>query len=616
MKYFILFKLIYKLGINNIFLLTKYKFLKYIGYYKLRSEIYRCPVIKLDLKKINNLKNNLYDHKIISFADKILENKFKLFSYYIYKFDDNYLWNKDPFSKTSVKNNLHWSKIDFYEKLDIKNIWEMSRWQWLPILAMAWKMSSNKRYIEKINTLTENWSLNNPINKGLNWSCGQEVSIRIIHLFQGLHILKIYNQIEIDDNLSQFVLAHLRRIDLTLNYAKSQNNNHIISESAALYIGGNLLHNKYFAEKGRRNLEFFINKLVMDDGTFSQYSVNYHRLVLDTLNQVEIWRRELELKPFNKKLKNSCEKLIKWLLDFTDPHSGYCPNLGGNDGSYCYQYNVDSYRDFRPTLNLSSILFNSCILFNEKKLLNSINFLNPKVLVSFTFKDNIYKNSGIKFFQSGGFIKIFNKNSWSILRLPVFKYRPVNVDPLHFDLWFKGVNILRDSGSYSYNKDFSEMNKFQGIEGHNSVQFENKESMPRIGRFLWGNWLRLDRLETINSSEEEIKFVAGYKFKYGTHQRQIIFKKNNNLWQIIDNISSFKKNATLRWRLNDSNWKLQGNILSSKFGTIEINCTNSNFKLNLEKGYESLFYNKKSELLVLKICIFSEGQIKTTIKLN
>ena len=160
------------------------------------------------------------------------------------------------------------------------------------------------------------------------------------------------------------------------------------------------------------------------------------------------------------------------------------------------------------------------------------------------------------------------------------------------------------------------MNIFQGIEGHSSIQFDNKENMPRIGRFLWGRWLKLNQLKIINSSEKEVNFIAGYKFKYGSHQRQIIFKQSENLWQIIDNISSFKKIAILRWRLNDSNWKLKGNLLSSEFGTIEIKCSNSNFQLNLEKGYESLFYNQIKESLVLKICMFTAGQIKTTIKLN
>ena len=130
MKFFILFSLINRLGIYNIFLQTRYKFLKNIGFYKLRSVIYRCPEIHISLKKTDDFEIQLYDKKIISCADNILEDKFLLFSFFIYKFDQNYLWVKDPFSEKTINNKFHWSDTNFYKNIDIKNIWEMSRWQW------------------------------------------------------------------------------------------------------------------------------------------------------------------------------------------------------------------------------------------------------------------------------------------------------------------------------------------------------------------------------------------------------------------------------------------------------------------------------------------------------
>ena len=40
-----------------------------------------------------------------------------------------------------------------------------------------------------------------------------------------------------------------------------------------------------------------------------------------------------------------------------DPLSGDGPNLGSNDGAFCYQLHSQPYRDFRPTLQLASVLF-------------------------------------------------------------------------------------------------------------------------------------------------------------------------------------------------------------------------------------------------------------------
>ena len=38
-------------------------------------------------------------------------------------------------------------------------------------------------------------------------------------------------------------------------------------------------------------------QLIGRDGSFSQYSLNYHRLMLDTFCIVEIWRQETQFQP-------------------------------------------------------------------------------------------------------------------------------------------------------------------------------------------------------------------------------------------------------------------------------------------------------------------------------
>ncbi|MCK7461449.1 MAG: hypothetical protein MZU84_04970 [Sphingobacterium sp.] len=67
----------------------------------------------------------------------------------------------------------------------------------------------------------------------------------------------------------------------------AQDNNHGTSEAAGLFIGGSWLatvdRNRYnqaqgYAEKGRKWLEERVKKLVAADGSFSQHSVNYHRV--------------------------------------------------------------------------------------------------------------------------------------------------------------------------------------------------------------------------------------------------------------------------------------------------------------------------------------------------
>ena len=50
---------------------------------------------------------------------------------------------------------------------------------------------------------------------------------------------------------------------------------------------------------GRGWLENRAKKLIGKDGSFSQYSLNYHRMLLDTLSIAEVWRQRSETPSFS-----------------------------------------------------------------------------------------------------------------------------------------------------------------------------------------------------------------------------------------------------------------------------------------------------------------------------
>ena len=90
----------------------------------------------------------------------------------------------------------------------------------------------------------------------------------------------------------------------------------------------------------------------------------------------------------------------------------------------------------------------------------------------------------ITLFVDGGYAVLRTvTSSWAVFRLPNYRFRPAHADPLHFDLWYQGVNLLRDGGSYAYNASPADLAVFPGIASHNTVQFDSAEPMPRIGRF-------------------------------------------------------------------------------------------------------------------------------------
>ena len=506
--------------------------------------------------------------------------------------------------------NKPWYAIpDFDEKVgDIKGIWEASRFDWLLRFVLKAKAENNNQALNLLDDWLNDWCEKNPAYMGPNWKCGQEASIRVMHLITALIGLNALHKIHA--NVLALIELHLQRIEPTINYAIAQDNNHGTSEATALFIGGELLHRikpnkKYqmWAKLGRKWLENRANKLIMQDGGFSQYSVNYHRVMLDSYCLAEVIRQHLNLRKFSKKLYQQMAKATDWLYILTQ-ENGDTPNLGANDGARLMPVSQTDYRDFRPTVQLSSTLFHqhsfyqksgdydqSLAFFGINKI-NKINFNLP------------VKN---KKFSHSGLITAEHQDFFIAFKLPVFKFRPSQCDALHIDLWWKGQNILRDGGTYSYNSTSEDLDYFSGVASHNTVQFDQHLQMPRLSRFLFGAWLR-----PIDLTYQPDQFSCGYQDHWhAQHQRTI--KLLDMQIKVIDKVAGFKEQAILRWRLCPDEWHLNGNTLSNGKIQIEISAY-SDLSITLIEGEESRYYYQKTKLPVLEVRTLKPTTIFTVIQ--
>jgi hypothetical protein len=59
---------------------------------------------------------------------------------------------------------------------------------------------------------------------------------------------------------------------------------------------------------------------------------------------------------------------------------------------------------------------------------------------------------------------------------------------LHLDIWFDGVNLALDPGTYSYNKPAPWDNGLARTRVHNTGNADGLDQMTRAGRFLWLDW--------------------------------------------------------------------------------------------------------------------------------
>lgn len=200
---------------------------------------------------------------------------------------------------------------------------------------------------------------------------------------------------------------------------------------------------------------------------------------------------------------------------------------------------------------------------------------------------------------------------------PSFRFRPSQADALHVDLWLDSNNLLRDAGSYSYNTELKWLNYFNGTASHNTVQFDDRDQMPRISRFLFGNWLKTSRLETLIEDTEAVRFGAGYQDSWGAmHFRRI--KLRSDLLIVEDEIAGFAKKAVLRWRLSPGEWRLEssGNnnfLVTSDMVTIAVQTTMTILRCAVVDGWEYRHYLEKTTVPVLELEVYQPGTLTTKV---
>ena len=198
-------------------------------------------------------------------------------------------------------------------------------------------------------------------------------------------------------------------------------------------------------------------------------------------------------------------------------------------------------------------------------------------------------------------------------RFPNFRFRPSQSDALHVDLWHKGVNILRDGGTYSYAAPKEDIDYFMGSSSHNTCRFDDRDQMPRLGRFLYGPWLKVDDV-AFTSEDDRQAWQAGYADVWRcSHQRTV--ESTENGWTITDNVDGPFKSMTLRWRLcAEFEWLLSDQGVCSDAASIHVSSETDPNDMGLSAEHESRFYLEKQPISVL-IIRYSAGVKKVVTEI-
>src|SRR3990172_1870765 len=279
-------------------------------------------------------------------ADEIVAGKFRMFG-------------GGPVDlKLTVDQPLqHWTDYETNPKLlsalysqipDIKFIWEPARFGWAFTLGRGFHLTQENKYAGAFWKYFENFIESNPVNFGPHWMNGQEVAIRMMSLVWAAHVFETAPATSPArrGQLLQSITQHATHIPPSLVYARSQNNNHLVTEAAAIYTAGLFFKNPKWRALGWKWLNWSFQKQIGDYGEYIQHSTNYHRVML----QAALWVNFIKQDAFSASTSQAIARSAHWLFSLLDNASGLTPNLGANDGALIFPLSVTGFRDYRSTL--------------------------------------------------------------------------------------------------------------------------------------------------------------------------------------------------------------------------------------------------------------------------
>ena len=514
-------------------------------------------------------------------ADQILAGKVRLFGAALRK-----LQLKPP------GKLHHWTHYVSHlpDGSDIRPVWEAGRFSWGTILARANWLSGEEKYAEAFWLYFENFTKENPANLGPHWSSAQEVAMRIIAWAFCYSLLADApsSTAARREALAHSVAQHAERIPPTLGYARAQNNNHLLSEAMGLVTAAGLLPAHPKAEEwrvlGRKTFAEGLEKQVHADGAYAQHSSNYQRLVL----QLGTWAVAIG-EPLSKKSRYKLAKAEQWLGRLLDD-DGRVPNLGPNDGAYILPLCVSPFADFRPALQAARAAFGGGTsltkgAWDEAALWQGI---SPA---------RTHKAAAVKHP-----LKLEGAHSWAYLRAANFQERPGHADQLHLDLWWRGLNVARDAGSYLYNAPPPWDNALSATRVHNTITVEDRNQMQRGGRFLWLDWAQAKVVKTEVNAGRLVYAQAehdGYRKLGLTHRREVRVERDR--WLISDQLASSEEpqqvSATLHWLLPDWNWELNQSTLKLKspHGFVKLEIAAKDVQLSLFRAGKRVYGNGEAD---------------------
>lgn len=396
---------------------------------------------------------------------------------------------------------------------DVRQLWEQSRLQHLPVLAAAYNATGDERYAERCREHLLSWIRENPFLVGPNWTSGIELGLRLISLVWTRRLLDGWSKTpELFEANPDFVATVGNHLLWLSNFPSvgSSANNHAVAEAAGQYCAATAF--PWFAQSAawRRSAATFLDEtvasLTFPSGVNSELASHYHLFTLELVLVALLEDRFASTSTLDERVSQNAVRMADAMAAMIDS-AGRLPRQGDSDDAAVLLFDSTVSTPLRA-LRFATTLMDPVPWWpalphdaRQQLLGHSIQSLQHLRADS---RPWFFADAGMAILRSDSVPAVAaDARELKADRWLRFDFGPhggtaiaahAHADALSIELRLGGVDVIADAGTYRYGAAAARC-YYRGTAAHSTIELDGADQSRTAGPFLWSSIARTDLCE-------------------------------------------------------------------------------------------------------------------------
>ncbi|MFE0456332.1 alginate lyase family protein [Streptomyces sp. NPDC058914] len=447
---------------------------------------------------------------------------------------------------------------------DIKQIWELSRHQYLTVLAAAYAITGNERYAERVAEHLRSWWAANAPLRGVHWTSGIELGIRLLSWvwirrlldgWPGAAGLFEHNSVALNQ------IWHHQRWLAAFPSRGSSANNHVIAEAAGQFAAACAFG--WFPSSARlrtdalRSLERHLRSNTFASGLNRELATEYHGLVLE-LGLAAVAEADATGVPVPASIRLVLLRMTDALAAVVDSRLRP-PRQGDADDGHGLVV------DGAGTDRWASLLATGDAVFGRLAWWPAVTGTDVRTpLLAALIRPHSEKGTAPAVSRPAGRPAHFADAGMTILRGPEEIWcrcdggphgflsiaAHAHADALSVEVRHDGVDVLADPGTFCYHGQPEWRHYFRSTLGHNTLQLGGGDQSVSGGPFLWTRHARSRVLVADTSEAGVARWCAEHDgYRPSVHRRRVELTAASRELRVVDEVRGPRQEVRLAFHL-------------------------------------------------------------------